>query len=52
MSGDADASDLARRLAYTAKTDLSQVKDVVADKTRQLSQMASNFFQELSERYQ
>jgi len=49
--GDVSASDIARKLAYTAKNDLSNVKEVLADSTRKFSDMASNFFQELSERY-
>jgi len=52
MGPDPDASDIARKLAYTAKNDLGQVKEIVADGTKKLAQMASNFFSELSERYQ
>jgi len=52
MGPDPDASDIARKIAYTAKNDLGQVKEIVADGTKKLAQMASNFFSELSERYQ
>jgi len=48
---DFNASDVARRLAYTAKTDLSQVKDFAADTSRKISDMASSFFSEWSDRY-
>lgn len=34
--GDVTASDIARKLAYTAKSDLSNVKEVLADSTRKV----------------
>jgi len=49
--GETDPSDIARRIAYTAKTDLSHVKEVISDSGRKLSEWGSNFFSELSERY-
>jgi len=48
---DVSASDIARRLAYTAKSDLSNVKEVLAESTTKLKDMASNWFNELNERY-
>lgn len=51
MSSDSDASDITRRLAYTAKTDLAQMKDYVVDSTKKLGAMASNFFAEWNDRY-
>jgi len=50
-SEELSAGDVARRLAYTAKTDLSQVKEFATDASRKLSDMASNFFSEWSDRY-
>jgi len=50
-SDDFNASDVARRLAYTAKSDLSQVKEFAADASRKISDMASNFFSEWNDRY-
>jgi len=50
-SDDFNAGDVARRLAYTAKSDLSQVKELAADASRKLSDMASNFFSEWNDRY-
>jgi len=50
-SGDVDASDIARRIAYTAKNDLGQVRDIVSDSSKKLAAMASDFFSDLSERY-
>jgi len=50
-SSDSDASDIARRLAYTAKNDLGQVRDIVSDSSKKLAAMASDFFSDLSERY-
>jgi len=47
-----DASDVARRLAYTAKNDLSQVKDIISNGSKTITTMAAHFFSELSERYQ
>jgi len=47
-----DASDVARRLAYTAKNDLSQVKDIISNGSKTISTIAAHFFSELSERYQ
>jgi len=49
--GEADPGDIARRIAYTAKTDLSHVKDVLSEGGRKISEWGSNFFSELSERY-
>jgi len=48
---DFNAGDVARRLASTAKTDLSQVKDFATDASRKISDMASSFFSEWSDRY-
>jgi len=48
---DVSASDIARRLAYTAKSDLSNVKEVLTESTSKLKDMASNWFNELNERY-
>lgn len=42
-----DASDVARRLAWTARNDLSSVKD----SAKKLGEMASNFFSEWNDRY-
>jgi len=46
--GGADASDIARRLAFTAKNDLSQMKDVVKDGSKKLASLASDWFYEWS----
>jgi len=51
VGGDITASDLARKLAITARSDLSNVKDMVSEGTKKMQEMASNWFQELSERY-
>jgi len=51
-SNDADAGDIARRLAYTAKNDIGQVTEIAADSARKLASMASTFFADMSERYQ
>jgi len=48
---DVSVSDLTRKLAYTAKTDLSNVKEVVTETGAKLKDMASNWFNEISERY-
>jgi ADP-ribosylation factor GTPase-activating protein 2/3 len=48
---DISVSDITRKLAYTAKNDLGNVKEVVAETTTKLKDMASNWFNELSERY-
>jgi len=50
-SEDVNASDIARRLALTAKSDLSQVKEFVTDGSRKLSNLASNFISEWNDRY-
>jgi len=50
-TGDFNASDLARKLAFRTKTDLSQVKEFASDASRKISDMASNFFSEWSDRY-
>jgi len=51
VGGDVSAADIARRLANTARGDLSNVKDMVSEGTKKVQEMASNWFQELSERY-
>jgi len=48
---DVGGGDIARKLAFTAKADLGQVKDILVDGSKKLSDMASNFFSEMSERY-
>jgi len=50
-SQDVSATDLARKLAYTARTDMSNVKEVVSETTSKLKDMASTWFNEISERY-
>lgn len=50
-SKEVDASDIARKLAYTAKNDLAQVKDIVSGGTKKIAQLASDFFAEMSDRY-
>jgi len=45
------AGDIARKLVYTAKTDLGQVKDVIAESGRKLGTLATNFISEMSDRY-
>jgi len=51
LGPDVDASDVARRLAYTAKTDMAQVKDIVTEGGRKVAAAAGAFFSELSDRY-
>lgn len=53
IGGDSDITpaDIARRLAFTARNDLSQVKEIASDASRKLSDMASNFFSEWTDRY-
>jgi len=46
---DLSASDIARRLAWTAKNDVGQLKDVLSDGSKKLASAASNFFAELSD---
>jgi len=46
-----DASDIARKIASTAKADVSHVKELISDSGRKLSEWSSNFFSELNERY-
>jgi len=46
-----DAGDIARRLAYTAKTDLSHVKDILSESGSKLKDMASTFISEMNNRY-
>jgi ADP-ribosylation factor GTPase-activating protein 2/3 len=48
---DVSVSDITRKLAYTARNDLGNVKEVVSETTTKLKDMASNWFNELSERY-
>jgi len=48
---DMSASDMARKLAYTAKTDLGQFSQVVGEGARKLSNMASGFLTDMQERY-
>lgn len=50
--GNADVGDYARKVAYTAKNDIGQMKDIAADSAKKIANMASNFFSDLSERYQ
>jgi len=49
--GGGSGGDVARKLAYTAKTDMTQVKDLLVDGSKKISDIASNFFSEMSERY-
>jgi len=46
------AESLARKLAYTATTDISQIGNVVFDGGRKITSMATDFFSDLQTRYQ
>jgi ADP-ribosylation factor GTPase-activating protein 2/3 len=48
---DMTAGDIARKIAYTAKTDLGALSTVVMDGGKKLSTMATNFLTDLQERY-
>jgi len=48
---DMSASDVARKLAYTAKTDIGQFSQIVGEGARKLTNMASGFINDLQERY-
>jgi len=48
---DMSASDVARKFAYTAKTDLGQFSTVVGEGARKLSTIASSFLNDLQDRY-
>jgi len=47
--GELSASDIARRLAWTAKNDVGQLKEILSDGSKKLATAASSFFAELSE---
>lgn len=49
-SSNTNPSDMARRLAYTAKNDLTSVKEIVTEGGKKLANLASNFFSD-SNRY-
>jgi len=49
--GDMTASDIARKVAYTAKTDLGQLSTVVGEGAKKISAIASGFLTDLQERY-
>jgi len=46
---DINAAELARRLAWTAKNDVGQIKEILSDGTKKFAAAASTFFSELSE---
>jgi len=48
---DMSASDIARRVAYNAKTDLGQLGAVMVEGGKKISAMANNMISELQERY-
>eukprot|EP01117_Protostelium_nocturnum_P013569 TRINITY_DN5071_c0_g2_i1.p1 TRINITY_DN5071_c0_g2~~TRINITY_DN5071_c0_g2_i1.p1 ORF type:complete len:422 (+),score=197.92 TRINITY_DN5071_c0_g2_i1:133-1398(+) len=51
MGPEPTAADYARKFAVTATSDLSQVKDFLADGSKKLSEAASNFFADMNSRY-
>lgn len=48
---DMTASDVARKFAYSAKTDLGQFSNVVGEGAKKLSSIASSFLNDLQDRY-
>lgn len=48
---DINPSDMARRVAYTARTDFSSLKEAVSEGGKKFANIASNFFSELNDRY-
>jgi ADP-ribosylation factor GTPase-activating protein 2/3 len=48
---DMTASDVARKFAYNAKSDLGQLSNVVGEGAKKLSSMASSFLTDLQDRY-
>lgn len=48
---DMSASDVARKIAYTAKTDLNQLAGAVFEGGKKLSSMANNMLSDLQDRY-
>lgn len=48
---DMTASDVARKFAYTAKTDLGQFSTVVGEGAKKLTSIASSFLTDLQDRY-
>lgn len=48
---DMTASDVARKFAYTAKTDLGQLSTVVGEGAKKLTNIASSFLTDLQDRY-
>eukprot|EP01111_Echinosteliopsis_oligospora_P012843 TRINITY_DN4454_c0_g1_i1.p1 TRINITY_DN4454_c0_g1~~TRINITY_DN4454_c0_g1_i1.p1 ORF type:complete len:448 (-),score=158.69 TRINITY_DN4454_c0_g1_i1:119-1462(-) len=48
---DMTAGDVARKLAYTAKSDLGQLTNVMVEGGKKISSIASDFFSEMQDRY-
>jgi len=48
---DMTASDVARKFAYNAKSDLGQISNVVGEGAKKLSNIASSFLNDLQDRY-
>jgi len=48
---DMTASDVARKIAYTARTDIGQLSTVLSEGGKKIASVASTFLNDLQERY-